>query len=212
MCQVVPTLGDEVRSMVWNAEEGTLRPPKGFMSGQMRCQTARGGQHNLTRPRVTPQDGLCGCKACPEQGKALRKPLGRNPRNVGTPLCAAATKEEPTDRAATWKSPCHAPRSRRCGHWCRELGGPLASQWRCRRGGAGTLARALLRASAKNALLARDRSSAGSGERPLSHPGRSKLTRKSSDEGGASRVVRYSLQSCNTRCRPVLWSTDVDDS
>ena len=36
----------------------------------------------------------------------------------------------------------HVPRSRCCGHWCRELGGPLASQWRCHRCGVGTLARA----------------------------------------------------------------------
>ena len=61
---------------------------------------------------MTPHDGTCRCKVCPEQGKPLRNPLttasarvGRNPRNVGTPLHAAATKEEPTDRAATWKSP-----------------------------------------------------------------------------------------------------------
>ena len=58
--------------------------------------------------------------------------------------------------------------------------GPLASQWRCHRGGVGTLARA--RASqAKKTLRARDRSSAGSRGLAVTYPGPSKLTRKSSD-------------------------------
>ena len=65
----------------------------------------------------------------------------------------------------------------------------------CHRCGVGTLARA--RASqAKKTLLARDRSSAGSSEQPVSHPGRSKLTRESSDEGRSLQVFRHSPQSC----------------